>query len=44
VEYLARAAKPLDHPKTQAVADLAGMAFYYLLRVGEYTYHNEKQQ
>jgi len=44
VEYLAREAKTLDDPKTQAVADLAGMAFYYLLCMGKYTYHNEKQQ
>ena len=32
-----------NDPKTTAVADLCLIAFYYLLRVGEYTYHNPNQ-
>ena len=31
-------------PKTQAIGDLAAIAFYYLLRVGEYTYRDEKKR
>ena len=36
-ENMANTAYLSDHPLLQAIADLALIAFYYLLRVGEYT-------
>jgi hypothetical protein len=33
-----------NSPKAQAVGDLTNIAFYYLLRVGEYTYTHSKAQ
>lgn len=43
VAFLRKAATILGLEKDQAVADLAIIAFYYLLRVGEYTYTNAKE-
>ena len=44
VEHLLRVANKANNEKLNAEANLTCIAFYYLLRVGEYTYHNERAQ
>ena len=43
VQFLVYSAQFQDK-KTKAIADLCLIAFYYLLRVGEYTYHKKSQR
>lgn len=44
VNHLIDAAAVSQTPKAQATADLCLIAFYFLLRVGEYTHHGSKDR
>ena len=44
VEHLAKVADVANTSRDCAISDLTCIAFYYLLRVGEYTFHSDKQK
>jgi hypothetical protein len=44
VEYLTDLGTDSSSPKVQAICDMSTIAFYYLLRVGEYTAHRRKDR
>jgi len=44
VEHLAKVADVANTSQERAVSDLTSIAFYYLLRVGVYTFHSDKQK